>query len=88
MRHCSAHLGITTRRYSAIERGTSYITAVELEEIVDYLDIPPHEVWPQPLMDKGRRRVVVEAQPGESVELIVNISAQADPGDTSAEANG
>lgn len=82
MRHCSAHLGITTRRYSGIERGTSYITAVELEAIVDYLDIPPHEVWPQPMIDKGRRRVVVDAQPGESIEVLVNIAAEFKPGTT------
>lgn len=86
IRQCAAHIGTSPRRYGDIERGTVYVAAVELEELAEYLDVPAHEIWPQSRIDKNKRRVVVEAEPGESLEVVVNISAES--AGTSSEADG
>lgn len=88
IRVCAAHIGTSPRRYADIERGTIYVAAVELEELVAFLAVPPHEVWPQAVIDKSRRRVVIDAHPGESVEMVVNIAASPTENDVRIEPNG
>lgn len=66
---CAQHIGSTRKRYAAIERGTSLIAAVELEQLVEYLRIPPLEVWPAELIIPHTRRI--DVAPGESVLVVV-----------------
>ncbi len=74
---CAAHLGTSRRRYADIERGAVFIAAAELEEMVRFLRVPPYEVWPQQLLNEGARQIIVDASPGESVLVIVNIAPDA-----------
>ncbi len=78
IRQCAEFLGISRRRYTEIEKGTAFIAAVELEDLVLFLGVPPHEVWPASLLEEHTRRVLVEAQPGDSVQVIVNIATVED----------
>ncbi|MDQ3930582.1 MAG: helix-turn-helix domain-containing protein [Chloroflexota bacterium] len=75
VRECSAYIGTAPRRYTKIEQGTVHITAVELEALVQYLDVPAHEVWPMALIAPRTRSIMVNAEPGESVHVVVNIAA-------------
>jgi transcriptional regulator with XRE-family HTH domain len=72
IKQCAEVLGTSWRRYREIERGTVYVAAVELEALVSYLSVPPHEVWPTELITAGTRRVVVTIEEGESVQVLVN----------------
>jgi transcriptional regulator with XRE-family HTH domain len=78
IRQCAEFLGISRRRYTEIEKGAAFIAAVELEELVRFLRVPPHEVYPADLVEEYTRRLVVQAQPGESVQVVVNIAAAAE----------
>ncbi|MDQ5822773.1 MAG: helix-turn-helix transcriptional regulator [Chloroflexota bacterium] len=77
VRECALLLGTSPRRYAKLEQGTVQITAVELETMAEVLDVPPYEVWPMTLIESRTRRVVVEAEPGESVQVVVNIAPAA-----------
>jgi transcriptional regulator with XRE-family HTH domain len=70
---CAAHVGTTRRRYTQIEAAQSYVTAVELEELVRLLQIPPARVWPAALAGGDSREVSVQARPGERVEIVVRL---------------
>lgn len=72
----AAHLGTTRVRYTKIENGATPVTAAELEELVDYLDISPVEVWPVALILRSGRQINVDAEPGEYVQVLVRISEQ------------
>jgi transcriptional regulator with XRE-family HTH domain len=67
---CAQYIGTTRKRYSAIERGTSLIAAVELELLVAYIEIPPLDVWPAELLVPHTQRV--NAKPGESVLIVID----------------
>jgi hypothetical protein len=77
VRECAAYIGTSPKRYAKLEKGAVHITAVELEVLVRFLDAPPHEVWPAALIESRTRRVVVDAEPGESVQVVVNIAPAA-----------
>lgn len=71
IRACAEVLGTSWRRYRELERGTVFVTAVELEALVAFLGVPAHEVWPIELISAGTRRVVVNIDEGESVQVVV-----------------
>ncbi len=66
---CANHIGTSRKRYGGIERGVSRISAVELEQLVAFLQIPPYDVWPAHLI--APHTIQVRARPGESVFVII-----------------
>lgn len=76
IRATAAHLGTTKERYAAIESGRSFISAVELEDLLRWLRIPYHEVWP-PYITGDPPDVVVDALPGQAVTIRVHVAAEA-----------
>lgn len=81
IRECAEMLGTSWRRYREIERGTVFVAAVELETLVGFLGVPPHEVWPTALITGATHRVLVSVKPGESVQVVVTSAAEADEAD-------
>jgi transcriptional regulator with XRE-family HTH domain len=77
MAECASVIGTTRQRYGAIERGESFVTAVELELLLRFLDIRHEEVWPEQAKgDMGRRirRLPVTISPDETLHVVVDIS--------------
>lgn len=66
---CAALIATSRRRYAAMERGTAPIHAAELECLLEYLEIDPHNVW-HALTPFVGRRVVITSQPGEAVHIV------------------
>jgi hypothetical protein len=86
IQECADHIGTSWQRYRKIEEGTVYIGAVELEALVRYLDIPAYEVWPEELLSRHTEPVViVRAEPGRRVQIVVDISPEAQTRRTEAE---
>jgi transcriptional regulator with XRE-family HTH domain len=74
MAECASVIGTTRQRYSAIERGESFVTAVELELLMQHLHIPQHVMWPGDGEDGRRiRRLPVTVSPDETLYVIVDI---------------
>ncbi len=69
-------VGIPRHRYSDIERGRTFVGAVELEDLVRYLEIPLQEVWPSERVAGDSRTIMVFAQPGESVQVVVALAPE------------
>lgn len=75
MAECAAAIGTTRQRYSAIERGESFIAAVELEMLMDFLRISPEEIRPGAAEQQRMvRKIPVVMTPGETVHMILEVS--------------
>jgi hypothetical protein len=86
IQECAAHIGTSWQRYRKIEEGAVYVGAVELEALIIYLDIPAHEVWPEELLSRHTAPVVVvHAEPGQRVQIMVDIAPEAQTQRTEAE---
>jgi transcriptional regulator with XRE-family HTH domain len=70
---CAMLLGTSRRRYSAIERGEVGISAAELEILLSFLDLPLQTMWNNPEQALMARQVVIKAQPGETVQFVVEM---------------
>lgn len=70
---CANLLGTSRRRYSAIERGEVAISAAELELLLPFLGVPLEFIWRVESEGEHLRQVVVQARPGERVELVVEV---------------
>lgn len=70
---CARAVGTTRRRYGLIERGEVAVSAVELEALMRYLNVPAHIIWGDLVPTTPPRQVVVQAQPGELVQLVVQV---------------
>ncbi len=70
---CARAIGTTRRRYGLIERGEVSVSAVELEALIRFLKVPAHLVWGDLVPTNLPRQVVVQAQPGELVQLVVQV---------------
>jgi predicted transcriptional regulator len=70
---CAGVLGTSRRRYRAIEAGAVAVTAAELEVLMRYLHVPAQAVWRDLSASVPARHVVVQAQPGETVQLVVEV---------------
>jgi transcriptional regulator with XRE-family HTH domain len=70
---CARILGTTRRRYGLIERGETPISAVELEALMRFLNVPAQMIWGDLVSTGQPRQYVVHAQPGESVQLVVQV---------------
>lgn len=75
IRQCSAHLGTSRERYTGFETGKVYISLVEIEELMRYLNIPYHEVWSRDIGGQPDE-VILEAVPGQVVRIRVNVAAE------------
>lgn len=72
---CAAAMATTRRRYSAIERGEAAISVAELEAVMRFLGVSAAEMWAELARDTLTRKVVIQAKPGEQVQLVVEIPA-------------
>lgn len=77
MRECASHIGTSRQRYAGFEAGTAFIGAVELESLVRYLNIPLHEVLSQDLLADNISDIVIEAQPGDTLRVVVKVAPDA-----------
>jgi transcriptional regulator with XRE-family HTH domain len=75
MTDCASVIGSTRQRYSAIERGESYVTAVELEELTRFLHLPLEEVLPPQGDERKIRRLPVTVSGDETLYLIVDVAS-------------
>jgi transcriptional regulator with XRE-family HTH domain len=72
IRQCSVYLGTSRERYAGFETGKVYISVVEMEALMRYLDIPYHEIWPADVVGDPEE-IVVSARPGQVVRVRVNV---------------
>jgi transcriptional regulator with XRE-family HTH domain len=70
---CALAAATTRRRYSAIERGEAVVSAVELEALMRFLNVPASQMWRELCSSNVGQHVVVQAQPGERVQLVVEV---------------
>jgi transcriptional regulator with XRE-family HTH domain len=72
---CAEHINTSRRRYASLESGEAIIGVAELELLIDFLEIPVQEVWPNRERTDGAHRITVQAEPGETVQIVVAIRA-------------
>lgn len=70
---CAMVLGTSRRRYTAIERGEVGIGAAELEMLLSFLELPLQAMWSNAEQALMARQVVIKAQPGETVQFVVEM---------------
>lgn len=77
---CAALIATGRQRYADIERGESFITVVELEQLMEFLDISREVIWPSSggaEVREGRVskivRLPVVLDPEESMQLIIEL---------------
>lgn len=70
---CAMLLGTSRRRYTAIERGEVGISAAELEMLLSFLDLPVQAMWNNLEQPPMARQVIIKAQPGETVQFVVEM---------------
>lgn len=70
---CATVAATTRRRYSLIERGEAVVGAAELEALMRFLNVSAHDLWPDLAPATAPRQVVVQAQPGEWVQFVVQV---------------
>jgi transcriptional regulator with XRE-family HTH domain len=70
---CAAVALTTRRRYTMIERGEASVSAVELEALMRFLQVPANLIWAEFVPPTQPRQVVVQAQPGERIQLVVEV---------------
>ena len=72
---CAAVLATSRRRYTDIEQGKIGIGAAEFELLVEYFHL--HQISPilqtKDQLTGETRRVRVQAQPGEAIEIILDV---------------
>lgn len=70
---CATLIGTSRRRYTAMERGEATIGVAELEKLMDYLHVPAQTIWRAVQPGRETRQVVVQAHPGETVQVVVEV---------------
>jgi hypothetical protein len=68
---CADLIATSRRRYTAMENGEVAIGIAELEILMDYLEVPAHEIWDEVKDDEDSPHLIVQARPGETVEIRV-----------------
>lgn len=68
---CAEQVGTSRRRYKAIEDGEVAISLAEVEVLSQYLELPLADLWRDGEAGAVTRQVVVEAQPGEVVQILL-----------------
>ncbi len=84
---CARVIGTTRQRYAALERGASFVNAVEIVRLARYLDIPLDAFGFAEAEAEGPvREVPVTILPGETVRVVIRTGAEeTTQGDTRAE---
>lgn len=70
---CAHVIGTSRRRYVAMEEGETTIGLAELEVLMVLLDISTHKVWHGKDTITIPRLVVLEALPGERLQIVVDV---------------
>lgn len=74
MAECASVIGTTRQRYGAIERGESFVTAVELELLMRHLDIPMDAIWSGEVDSQRKiRRLPITVSPDETLFVVIDI---------------
>lgn len=68
---CAEVIGTSRRRYAAMERGAATIGVAELEVLMEFLEIPPYQIWGGERGGGESSPVVVQALPGQTVQIVV-----------------
>lgn len=70
---CAKLIHTSRRRYMDIEAGQAFISAVELEILMKFLEVPVQRVWHGRDTLLVRQPVILEAIPGEKMHIIVDV---------------
>ncbi len=79
---CANLVGTSRRRYMAMEQGETTIGLAELEVLMAFLQVPVQKIWHDRDTLIVPRQVVVEALPGERLQIVVDIRNAVTPSDT------
>ncbi len=72
---CANLVGTSRRRYVAMEEGKAIIGIAELEVLMKFLEISSHKVWPGKDSLDVPRQFILEALPGEKLQIVVDVRA-------------
>lgn len=70
---CANAIGTSRRRYMSMEQGEAIIGVAELEVLIDFLDVPVHQIWHSNSTVAIPRQVTVRALPGEMLQIVVDV---------------
>jgi transcriptional regulator with XRE-family HTH domain len=70
---CANLVGTSRRRYTAMEQGEATIGVAELEVLMTFLEVPTYRIWCGKDASVIPRQVVVEALPGETLQIVVDV---------------
>jgi transcriptional regulator with XRE-family HTH domain len=74
MAECASVIGTKRQRYGAIERGESFVTAVELELLMRHLDIPMDAIWSGEGQSQRKiRQLPISDSPDETLLVVIDI---------------
>ena len=73
MEACGNAANLSRQHYAAVERGQSYISAVQLEALSQYLDIPAQTIFSVESAPTAVRDILLQVQPGEVVRVFINL---------------
>jgi len=74
---CANLIGTSRKRYRGIEAGTTEISFLELEALVSYLNLPFSSLSSRVAEDALDRRIVVQAQQGQTLHLVLEFGQAA-----------
>jgi transcriptional regulator with XRE-family HTH domain len=81
MAACAAEINTSRQRYAAIERGSSFVSAVELERLFRLLDISIEGPWATKDTERNEQRVYrdipVHVLPGEIIRVVIDANTPA-----------
>ena len=70
---CAKLVRTSRRRYIAMEQGEAIIGAAELEVLMGFLEVPTDKVWHGKDIPVISRQVLLEALPGQVLQIVVDI---------------
>jgi transcriptional regulator with XRE-family HTH domain len=70
---CADLVGTSRRRYVSLESGEVAIGVAELEALMDFLEISIDEIWHGAKREVAPHQVVIQALPGEPVQILLDI---------------
>ncbi len=70
---CAKLVRTSRRRYIAMEQGEAIIGVAELEVLMAFLEVPADKVWRGKDIPVISRQVLLEALPGQILQIVVDI---------------
>jgi len=70
---CAKLIGTSRRRYISMEQGVAMIGVAELEILMAFLEVPAEKVWHGKDTPVVSRQIVLEAIPGQILQILVDI---------------